>query len=730
MTKLYSIGKGSMMKKCAVTIGMMLLCLAASASATKILWVSDAIEQSPVNVTREAGFIDRLTAEGYTVDSLAGPKTMDTTKRDLANTYDLVLISRWGSSGDYASNATEVALWNSITTPMINMNGYLWRNNRWKWLNGTESNTSANLVVVLADDPIFKGVAIDENNQVDVLSQGVSTTVTTGSAGNGTLVAYRADAGTPYVWIARWDTGTVFYPGSDQTAGGPRLAFAAGESGGTGDGTYNLTIEGEKMFLNAVYQMSGATFNRKPIISAGRDFVIYQGSTIQPVATVYDPDTEAASIQWSTVNGPADASFSDATILDPTVSFPAKGAYTLQMEVNDGANVVSDTILVFVRDHADDTMLSHWDFESLPDPNGLVDTVGGFDGVFHHSVAGADPNVIAGHMSATAVNFMGLQYWEVADTTADVDPNYTSTQTGLSVAAWARVEESPNTGNPMLIGYNLAGWRFQIGNTNRWNLVQSSIPAFPAQYEVFSVRPAFRPQWQHVVGVFDGVNSVMKIYIDGVLDSTATMPAGYRVGSGTLPLQIGNRADQPFARMWPGMVDDIKVYNYALSDEDILALAAEGDKAPYITAGPDQTVFYKGEPVQMDATLLVNDGMPNPLSLQWSVVSVPVGAELTEVTFDDATDEDPSVTFPLVPGVYTLKLAGDDGVLQVEDDVVITMTIPTCDNVIADGFGHAADLSGPAGVPDCYINLFDLAAMAADWLNCNNPGDKNCTSPY
>jgi hypothetical protein len=38
------------------------------------------------------------------------------------------------------------------------------------------------------------------------------------SAGNGTLVGYRA-VEQPYVWNARWNAGTVYYPGSDQTAG-------------------------------------------------------------------------------------------------------------------------------------------------------------------------------------------------------------------------------------------------------------------------------------------------------------------------------------------------------------------------------------------------------------------------------------------------------------------------------------------------------------------------------
>lgn len=710
-----------MMKTKTMVAGLMLLCLAASASATKILWVSDAVRQTPVNLTREAGFIDRLEAEGYTVDRLETPHEMTTAKRDLANTYDLVIISRWINGGDYVQTG-ERELWNSISAPMINMNAFLARNDRWRWLNnGGTFNSSANVSVTLPSDPIFAGVTLNENNQVGVVSQGVSSLVSTISAGNGTLIGYRA-VEQAYVWIARWNAGVAYYPGSDQTPGGPRLVFFAGEAGGTGDGTYNLTVEGEKMFLNAVYQMSGATFDRKPVVNAGADRIVYVGDVIQLAGSVYDPEG-AASVDWSAVVGPGEVSFSDPSILNPEVSFDVKGTYTLKLTGSDTANVVSDTLTVYVRDHADDKLLSHWDFEGLPDPNILVDRVGGFNGVFTHTNAGSEPNTIPGHMSPTAVDFMSLQYWDIPGTTAAVDPNYNSTQTGLSIAAWTKIESSPIT-TPSLISYDLpAGWRFQV-NDNRWNLSQSGSP----ERNVFSIRRPFRPQWQHVVAVFDGVNSQMKIYIDGILDNTAAVPSGYRLGVGTMSLRIGNRADGE--RLWPGMVDDIRVYNYPLSDADIFALAAVGDKAPYITAGPDQQVFFKGEPVQMAATLLVNDGIPNPLELVWSVASVPVGVDPADVVFDDPSAEDPFVTFPPIAGVYTLKLAGDDGAYQVEDDVIVTLTIPTCADVLAEGLAMTGDLSGPEGTPDCAIDLYDLAVIASGWLNCNDPQDTDCIWPY
>jgi len=44
------------------------------------------------------------------------------------------------------------------------------------------------------------------------------------------------------------------------------------------------------------------------------------------------------------------------------------------------------------------------------------------------------------------------------------------------------------------------------------------------------------------------------------------------------------------------------------------------------------------------------------------------------------------------------------------------------DTASCGGLGHSAgDISGPGGQPDCYVDLYDLMAVAAQWLNCNDP---------
>jgi len=56
-------------------------------------------------------------------------------------------------------------------------------------------------------------------------------------------------------WIAEWDAGVEFYDGSTTFAGGARMFFgsAAGKTMNNFlEGQYNLTADGEVVFLNAV----------------------------------------------------------------------------------------------------------------------------------------------------------------------------------------------------------------------------------------------------------------------------------------------------------------------------------------------------------------------------------------------------------------------------------------------------------------------------------------------
>ena len=700
-----------------IGILLMALCMIGAASATSILWVSD-------SDTQDQGFVDLLLAEGYTVVRLANPREMDAAMQAEANNYDLVIVGRDADSGQYDDN-DEPTLWNGITTPMILQNGYFLRDGKWGWMNttGTKS-TSTNMMLDLDPenplyDILFNGVTLTQGGEVDYVSTGDVTLASGSSAGNGLLIGHRSYDPEPWVYAAYWEQGLEFYAGSGQTAGGPRLFLAADQAIDV------LTSNGVIMFLNMVYEMSGAAFNRTPVADAGYDQIANVNETITLDASFFDPDS-AITITWMQLSGPGTASFEDNSIEDPNVTFDTKGVYELEFSVDDTTTVVTDQLIVYVRDSADDEMIAHWDFEGLPEPNSLNDEAGnGFTGIYYGFT---EPNVAAGNLfgGSQAVDLRGgYGYWEVPNSYGDTDPNFNDLGTSMTVTTWVKNSDA-SVNAPMIIGNGLDGLRLGI-NLGAYNLVCKDIGLDLFAWGI----DAYDGVWHHVVGVYDGVASEAYIYVDGVLAATGSVTPGSLAAKGDdYPLiQIANRGDAD--RPWKGYIDDIRIFNYPLTDVEITSLAAEGDLAVQVDAGLDQTVQYKGVPVSMDAALIVDDGVPAVATLQWAVETVPTGVDPNWVTFSDDAIEDSTVEFPNVEGIYTLSLTADDTVLPDIDYVDIVLEIPTCEDVITDGLGFAADISGPVeGVPDCHVDIHDFAAMAADWLRCNDPADVACEWAY
>lgn len=71
-------------------------------------------------------------------------------------------------------------------------------------------------------------------------------------------------------------------------------------------------------------------------------------------------------------------------------------------------------------------------------------------------------------------------------------------------------------------------------------------------------------QWHHVAGVYDGAE--IRLYIDGKLDASAKTRGSINVN--TYPVWIGENAEHP-GRGWHGLIDDVRLYNYALSQAEI-----------------------------------------------------------------------------------------------------------------------------------------------------------------
>lgn len=228
--------------------------------AASIIWVSGGHDYDTDGVSDDFMWVDLLEAEGYTVDYQTGNwTTLDDGKIAAMNAANLVIIARCTSSGDYATDAAEINQWDSITTPMLLNSTHLARNSRWKWLDtGSTNNATPTMQVVDNGHPIFIGVTLDADNQVEMLAGPDSSFASITNAGNGTVIATRADNN--QVWIAEWEPGVEYYQGADQVPAGPRMLMVAGtqEAAGVANwGEMNLSEEGIRIFLNAVSYMIG-----------------------------------------------------------------------------------------------------------------------------------------------------------------------------------------------------------------------------------------------------------------------------------------------------------------------------------------------------------------------------------------------------------------------------------------------------------------------------------------
>jgi hypothetical protein len=94
-------------------------------------------------------------------------------------------------------------------------------------------------------------------------------------------------------------------------------------------------------------------------------------------------------------------------------------------------------------------------------------------------------------------------------------------------------------------------WRFDIRNSSD-----------TAWVTMATVAPIANGVWQHIAATYDG--TIMKLYVNGVLNNTMSTAAGIKVGNGLL--EIGRRDG------WvgfPGAIDELYIYKAVLTAAEI-----------------------------------------------------------------------------------------------------------------------------------------------------------------
>ncbi len=140
----------------------------------------------------------------------------------------------------------------------------------------------------------------------------------------------------------------------------------------------------------------------------------------------------------------------------------------------------------------------------------------------------------------------------------------------ITVSTWIKVNQFDREWQA-LIAKGDSAWRIQR-NQNEDSLEFAcsglKIPSGAPYGNLLGKRSVNDGQWHHIAGIYDG--SKMSLLIDGELDSS--QPASGRINTNNAPVYIGENSENT-GRFWNGLIDDVRVYNYALTKEEVTALS-------------------------------------------------------------------------------------------------------------------------------------------------------------
>lgn len=154
--------------------------------------------------------------------------------------------------------------------------------------------------------------------------------------------------------------------------------------------------------------------------------------------------------------------------------------------------------------------------------------------------------------------------------------------TSFTISAWVNFSAGPNATSTQGIvqRYPYAGGAWGLVRTKSgdfWFMLDtaSSGASWPP---VRVVQSTFTPEldrWYHVAAIYDHNSGDARLYVDGSLDNT-TSGAPITLHPGTSKVSVGdwyNYNGTGGGSAIPGLVDEIAIYDRALSDSEVLTLA-------------------------------------------------------------------------------------------------------------------------------------------------------------
>lgn len=161
-----------------------------------------------------------------------------------------------------------------------------------------------------------------------------------------------------------------------------------------------------------------------------------------------------------------------------------------------------------------------------------------------------------------------------------IEPNSFGLTGSTSVSVWFRKDDDGLSSNPQVFNFYLDNdteWALVVDNSNQIEILDDTGGAEQFIYTT----PIVQGRWYHAVAMMDGLEN--KLYLDGVLIGSGISAAMSNDGIGG-DLFIGSKRSN--WQFFNGAIDDVRIYNRALSLSEIQRLYAMGAPVGTTTALP------------------------------------------------------------------------------------------------------------------------------------------------
>jgi hypothetical protein len=213
-------------------------------------------------------------------------------------------------------------------------------------------------------------------------------------------------------------------------------------------------------------------------------------------------------------------------------------------------------------------LVGHWKLTETSGTSAVDSTLNVSHGTYQNGVSLAASSSVPGY-GAVAPVFDGTN-----DQVAIPNESLYDVSGAISVAGWIKAASLTKAWQAAITKGD-SSWRIaREGSTDF--LMWGCNGLTPAKVDsVTSVNDA---KWHHVAGVYDG--STLKIYIDGKLDNSVS--ASGTVSNNSYQVLFGENAEAT-GRHWNGSFYDVRVYNRAITLEEVTQLYGSGFTGVVIT---------------------------------------------------------------------------------------------------------------------------------------------------